>query len=176
MANYDHLFKVIIVGDGGVGKTSLTRRFSEGVFNSDYKLTIGVGFAVKTIKVENKTIKIQIWDTGGQERFSKIRLLYFKGALGSLIVFDVSNRESFNHVEKWIAEIRENCGTIPVILVGNKIDVGSREVFTEEGEALAHKLGVSYIETSAKTGENIKECFTELTRKILKQLSISDTC
>ncbi|MFX1501332.1 MAG: GTP-binding protein, partial [Promethearchaeota archaeon] len=125
---YDYLFKSIVVGDGGVGKTALTLRFSKGFFTEDYKMTIGVDFHVKTINIDALEgpirAKLQIWDTGGQERFSSIRPMYYRGSLGALLIFDLTNASSFDHLPQWIEEVRANVKTeIPLLLVGNKSDL-----------------------------------------------------
>ena len=121
---YDYLFKCICVGDGGCGKTALVVRFSQGFFQEQYKLTIGVEFAVKTIELVNtKKVKLQIWDTGGQERFQYVRPMYYRGAMGAIILFDLSNRESFEHLPKWIEEVSTNVGDLPMLIVGNKSDL-----------------------------------------------------
>src|SRR6056297_474027 len=126
--DYDYLFKSVIVGDGGAGKTAIVVRFSQGFFQESYKLTIGVEFAVKTISIttvdgRDLLVKLQIWDTGGQERFQYVRPLYYKGAMGAIVLFDVTNRESFDHVSKWITEVTDNAGKLPMLLVGNKTDL-----------------------------------------------------
>ena len=168
------VFKVIAVGDGSVGKTSITIRFCEGKFSQEYLMTIGANFGVKQQTIsfgeEAKDIKLQIWDTGGQERFSPIRELYYKGALGALVVFDVTNRESFDHIPNWYSEIRKNISNIPITLIGNKIDLPNRSVTLEEGVTLARKMASPYRETSARTGERVYEVFAELSYRILLSL------
>jgi small GTP-binding protein len=168
------VFKVIAVGDGSVGKTSITIRFCEGKFSQEYLMTIGANFGVKQNTVsfgeENKDIKLQIWDTGGQERFSPIRELYYKGALGALVVFDVTNMDSFDHVPKWFSEVRKNVSNIPITLIGNKIDIPNRVVSYDEGMKMARKCAAPYRETSAKTGERIDDVFLELSYRILLSL------
>lgn len=168
------VFKVIAVGDGSVGKTSITIRFCEGKFSQEYLMTIGANFGVKQNTVsfgeENKDIKLQIWDTGGQERFSPIRELYYKGALGALVVFDVTNRESFDHVPNWFREVRKNVSNIPLTLIGNKIDIPNRVVSYDEGMLMARRCAAPYRETSAKTGERIDDVFLELSYRILLSL------
>lgn len=162
---YDYLFKSIVVGDGGVGKTALTLRFSKGFFTEDYKMTIGVDFHVKTIAidaVEGKIrAKLQIWDTGGQERFSSIRPMYYRGSLGALLIFDLTNSGSFEHLPQWIEEIRANVKTeIPLLLVGNKSDlIEQRAVSLEEINSFTSNFNLYYMETSAKTGEGVGDCF-----------------
>ncbi|TFG01369.1 MAG: GTP-binding protein [Promethearchaeota archaeon] len=163
---YDYLFKSIVVGDGGVGKTALTLRFSKGFFTEDYKMTIGVDFHVKTISIDTEEegqimVKLQIWDTGGQERFSSIRPMYYRGALGALLIFDLTSYESFEHLPQWIEEIRSNIkNEVPFLLVGNKSDlVDIRAVSIEEINAFTEKFNLYYMETSAKTGEGVVDCF-----------------
>lgn len=174
LSQFDYLFKTIIVGDGAVGKTALSLRYTEDKFQESYKMTIGVDFSIKRVVVNNKKIKTQIWDTGGQERFSKIRPLYYRGALGCLIVFDVTNKVSFDNLDLWFKEVKDNCRTIPIILVGNKIDLENRQVSTTAGRSFATKksqeLGykIPYHETSAKTGETIKKVFSKLTKTMVR--------
>ncbi|MFX1503800.1 MAG: GTP-binding protein, partial [Promethearchaeota archaeon] len=162
---YDYLFKSIVVGDGGVGKTALTLRFSKGFFTEDYKMTIGVDFHVKTISIDSVegTIraKLQIWDTGGQERFSSIRPMYYRGSLGALLIFDLTNPASFEHLPQWIEEVRANVKTeIPLLLVGNKSDlIDQRTVSLEEINNFTKNFNLYYMETSAKTGEGVGDCF-----------------
>ncbi|NVM37040.1 MAG: GTP-binding protein [Candidatus Lokiarchaeota archaeon] len=162
---YDYLFKSIVVGDGGVGKTALTLRFSKGFFTEDYKMTIGVDFHVKTINIDSIEglirAKLQIWDTGGQERFSSIRPMYYRGSLGALLIFDLTNAGSFEHLPQWIEEVRANVKTeIPLLLVGNKNDlVDQRTVSLEEINNFTRNFKLYYMETSAKTGEGVGDCF-----------------
>ena len=163
---YDYLFKSIVVGDGGVGKTALTLRFSKGFFTEDYKMTIGVDFHVKTIKIDTEEegqilVKLQIWDTGGQERFSSIRPMYYRGALGALLIFDLTSYESFEHLPQWIEEIRANVKSeVPLLLVGNKSDLMDlRTVSLEEIDDFTEKFNLYYMETSAKTGDGVGDCF-----------------
>ncbi|MFX1571355.1 MAG: GTP-binding protein [Promethearchaeota archaeon] len=162
---YDYLFKSIVVGDGGVGKTALTLRFSKGFFTEDYKMTIGVDFHVKTITIDTDEgpirAKLQIWDTGGQERFSSIRPMYYRGSLGALLIFDLTNSASFEHLPGWIEEIRVNVKTeIPLLLVGNKSDLfDQRAISLEEINKFTNNFNLYYMETSAKTGEGVGDCF-----------------
>nr|MDO8075923.1 GTP-binding protein [Candidatus Freyarchaeota archaeon] len=165
---YDYLFKIIVIGDGAVGKTSLTIRFAHGYFKEDYKMTIGVDFAVKTVTVDTRggvrVAKLQIWDTGGQERFSYIRPLYYRGAMGGLLVFDVTKRESFEHLDGWLEEVGRHCSSIPMIMVGNKTDMPGRAVSVEEALEFAINRNMLYFETSAKEGTNVESAFGDLTR------------
>ena len=162
---YDYLFKSIVVGDGGVGKTALTLRFSKGFFTEDYKMTIGVDFHVKTISIDTSEgaikCKLQLWDTGGQERFSSIRPMYYRGSLGTILVFDLTNSASFEHLPQWIEEVRANIKSeIPVLLVGNKSDLlDQRAVSAEEIGRFTNDFNLYYMETSAKTGDGVGDCF-----------------
>ena len=162
---YDYLFKSIVVGDGGVGKTALTLRFSKGFFTEDYKMTIGVDFHVKTISIDTLEgpikCKLQLWDTGGQERFSSIRPMYYRGSLGTILVFDLTNSASFEHLPQWIEEVRANIKSdIPVLLIGNKSDLtDQRAVSLEEINNFTGDFNLYYMETSAKTGDGVGDCF-----------------
>jgi len=162
---YDYLFKSIVVGDGGVGKTALTLRFSKGFFTEDYKMTIGVDFHVKTISIDTHEgpikCKLQLWDTGGQERFSSIRPMYYRGSLGTILVFDLTNSASFEHLPQWIEEVRANIKSdIPVLLIGNKSDLtDQRAVSIEEISNFTRAFNLYYMETSAKTGDGVGDCF-----------------
>ncbi|MFX1296006.1 MAG: GTP-binding protein [Promethearchaeota archaeon] len=169
--DYDYLFKIIIVGDGGVGKTAISVRFAEGVFHEDYKMTIGVDFSIKSIDIpiNGKTyrIKLQIWDTGGQERFSYTRPLYYKGASGGLIVFDLTNRKSFENLNRWFVEVKDVCLSIPLILVGNKSDLPDRAISLAECETIAKERNITYFESSAKSGQSIDSIFKNLGKTII---------
>jgi small GTP-binding protein len=162
---YDYLFKSIVVGDGGVGKTALTLRFSKGFFTEDYKMTIGVDFHVKTISIDTSEgsikCKLQLWDTGGQERFSSIRPMYYRGSLGVVLVFDLTNSDSFEHLPQWIEEVRANVkAEIPLLLVGNKSDlIDQRALTMGEINRFTRDFNLYYMETSAKTGEGVGDCF-----------------
>ena len=171
MEEYDYLFKVIVLGDGGVGKTALTVRFAQGYFQESYKMTVGVDFSVKLIEVERPEgatkVKLQVWDTGGQERFSFVRPLYYRGAMGALLVFDVTNRESFDHLPNWIEELESNADPVPFVLVGNKVDL-PRQVSSEEAWEFAQQFNIKYYyETSAKTGEEVGDCFHALAYEMI---------
>ncbi|MHA1698653.1 MAG: GTP-binding protein [Promethearchaeota archaeon] len=167
MSNYKYLFKVIVLGDGGCGKTALTVRFAQGFFQESYKMTVGVDFSVKLIDVGDTRVKLQIWDTGGQERFSFVRPLYYRGAMGALLVFDVTNRESFDHLPNWIEELEANTEKVPYVLVGNKIDL-PRVVSSKEAIEFAKQFNIKYYyETSAKTGEEVGDCFLGLAYEMI---------
>jgi len=169
--NYDHLVKTIIVGDSGVGKTCILRRFNDESFVEFHMTTIGVDFAVKHVEIGGKIAKLQIWDTAGQERFHTITTAYFKGADALLLVFDVTNPESFEHCERWLKEIKEHTdGAIPeIILVGNKVDMKPEErlVPSITAQQFAEQAQVPYIETSAKESTGVDEAFANVTKRCL---------
>lgn len=169
---YDHMFRYIIVGDMAVGKSCLLLQFTDHKFRHQHELTIGVEFGGKTIEVKNKTIKVQIWDTAGQEAFQAITRTYYKGAIGALLVYDITSKQSFEHVTKWLNEVKTNGSKdICCILIGNKKDLEEkREVTFKEGEDLARKNGLLFLETSAKTAENVQEAFSMTATKILEQI------
>lgn len=168
----EHVFKTLIIGDSSVGKSNLLLRFSDNIFHDTFLPTIGVDFKIKSVNVYDKSIKLNIWDTAGQDRFKTITQAYYKGAHGIVVVFDITERNSFEHVQNWFQEIKKNAGeTVVKILVGNKVDLQeSRAVQKSEGEALARSLGVLYVETSAKTGENVDSVFMNLSKQIYDAL------
>ncbi len=170
-SGYDILLKLIIVGDSGVGKSCLLSRFVDNVFIQSYISTIGIDFKIKTILLDGKKVKLQIWDTAGQERFRTITTAYYRSASGILLVYDVTDRESFDNVSRWIRNISELSGA-PVVLVGNKSDLYmSRKVSNKEGLQRALEYDVPFLETSVKDNHNVQECFETLARKSIQQLS-----
>lgn len=171
----DYLFKIIVVGNSGVGKSSLLFRFIDGEFYENQLPTIGVDFKRKTIEHEDKSIKLQIWDTAGQERFGTVCVMYYKCANGALIVYDVTDRQSFQDVEKWVQQVEERgAKDAKMMLIGNKNDREDiRAVSYEEGKALADKLGFDFFETSAKENIQVKEAFTQLAIALQKEKDAS---
>ena len=159
--SYNFLFKYIIIGDTAVGKSCLLLQFSDKRFKKTHDLTIGVEFGSRVVSVNEKTVKIQIWDTAGQESFRSITRAYYRGTAGALIVYDITRRDTFEHVLKWLEEFRENSSPeVVCMLIGNKTDLESkRQVATEEGERLAREHGMLFIETSAKVNVNVHEAF-----------------
>ena len=166
--DYDHLFKLLIIGDSGVGKSSLLLRFSDNTFSQNYITTIGVDFKIRTIDIDGMRIKLQIWDTAGQERFRTITSTYYRGTHGVIVVYDVTNGETFSNVKRWLSEIDANCDSVQRILVGNKCeDRENRVVLEEDARRLATAIKVEYYETSAKDNLNVQEMFNAITRQVL---------
>jgi len=166
---YDHLFKLLIIGDSGVGKSALLLRFADNVFSTNYITTIGVDFKIRTLIVGGERVKLQIWDTAGQERFRTITSTYYRGTHGVIIVYDVTNGESFANVKRWLDEIEQNCETVNKVLVGNKNDDPSRKVvLNTDAQRFADQMSVKLFETSAKDNINVEEMFMAITRHVLQ--------
>jgi|JI6StandDraft_1071083.scaffolds.fasta_scaffold103895_1 Ras-related protein Rab-8A len=166
---YDITAKILVVGDVGVGKTNAILRYCNGVFESETLSTLGVDFRFKDIVVDEKRVRLQIWDTAGQERYRTITRSYYSGAMGIILIYSVTDRESFVNISTWMEELKEKthpCASI--ILVSNKNDckADDRKVGSREGEKLAERFNLKYYAASAKTGENINEIFTDLCRMI----------
>ncbi len=169
---YDYLFKLLLIGDSGVGKSNLLLRFADEIFTPSYISTIGVDFKIKTIKIDGKTVKLQIWDTAGQERFRTITSSYYRGANGIIIVYDVTDRDSFSNVKAWLGEIeRYATESVDKLIVGNKSDKPDRAVETAEAKHFADEIGLPFIETSAKTGEHVEAAFMKMAENIKKRFA-----
>ncbi|MHA2398481.1 MAG: Rab family GTPase [Promethearchaeota archaeon] len=172
---YDATYKVVIFGDAGCGKTTLTQRFLTSLFKSDTKMTIGVDFEVKSLEINEKKVKLQIWDFGGEERFRFLLPTYVRGANGALFMYDVTNYSSLAHIDDWLLvirkEIKSEQDNFPIIVVGGKADlVEDREVEPSEGINIAKSRGVEgFIECSSKSGENVEETFDALTRIMMQK-------
>ena len=165
---WDHLFKIVVVGDYMVGKTKLVQRLTTNTFTADYHMTIGVNFAAHQVKAKRKRVQLQIWDTGGQERFDRIRTQYYRGSSGALVCFDTTRIETFNRLNKWISEVKINCGYVPIVLVATKADLKKdRQVEQAIIEELSKDRHIPYYETSAKTGLQVQKCFRALAEEIL---------
>ena len=161
--DYDICVKSILIGDSSVGKSSLLYRYTDHDWNPHYIATIGVDFKVVTFERAAKVVKLQLWDTAGQERFRTITHSYYRGAHGILLVFDVTNRESFDNLSDWLADVRQyGVEGSPMVLVGNKADCANREVKEEEAQLFAQKLGCQYFETSAKQNKSVDDAFNAL--------------
>ena len=158
---YDVLFKLVIIGDSGVGKTNILSRYLNDEFSLTSKATVGVEFGSTMVKKNGKLIKLQIWDTAGQERYKSITTSYYKGAKGAFVVYDITNKKTFKNIDKWILELKANGSEdILIILIGNKLDLEkNREVNTEEVKKKAEELDIPYFETSALNGSNIEHAF-----------------
>ena len=173
---FDLIFKIVIIGDSGVGKTNLIGRYLKNEYKEDSKATVGVEFGEKKYEINGLKIKAQIWDTAGQERYRAITSMYYKGAKGGLIVFDLSSKSTFQNVEKWFNEIKKTADpTINLILIGNKSDLkDKRQISTEEGENKAKEMNVPYLETSALNADNVDKAFDliiqEITKKMKKEI------
>ncbi|KNA09147.1 hypothetical protein SOVF_156230 [Spinacia oleracea] len=176
---YDYLFKYIVIGDTGVGKSCLNLQFTDKRFKPVHAITIGAEFGSRTITIDNnknkKVIKLQIWDTGGQEAYRSITRSYYRGAAAALLVYDITRRETFNHLETWLNDARQHAlsENMTVVLVGNKCDVPCRmrEVSVEEGKVFAKDHGLmGFVECSAKTGENVDEVFVKTAAVIYNKI------
>ena len=171
---FDYLFRYIIVGDINVGKSCIMLQFSYNQFREEHELTIGVEFAIKFLEIKNKNIKIQVWDTAGEEAFQSITKSYYRNAIGALLVYDITKKSSFEHLQKWLDSVKENSSkNIKIILIGNKIDLeDKREVTFQEGEEFAKKNDLFFLETSAKNFININESFNKLTEEIYQNIEV----
>mmetsp|Transcript_94983 Transcript_94983/g.238216 ORF Transcript_94983/g.238216 Transcript_94983/m.238216 type:complete len:200 (+) Transcript_94983:112-711(+) len=170
-ADYDHLVKLLLLGDSAVGKSSLLMRFCESRFDDNFVLTIGVDFKWKQVDRNGRKLKLQVWDTAGQERFRTITPAYYRAAMGVVITYDVTDRATFLHVEYWVAQLADHGDeNVQKILVGNKSDLADkRKVTTEEAGELAKKFGMAFFETSAKTGEHVDDAFLNITDQVFQQ-------
>ena len=166
--DYDYLFKLLLIGDSGVGKSCLLLRFADDSWSDTYISTIGVDFKIRTLELDGKVIKLQIWDTAGQERFRTITSSYYRGSHGIIVVYDITDMTSFNNVKQWMQEIdRYAKQDVSRFVVGNKSDLeAQRAVPKESGQSFAASLGVPFMETSAKNSDNVGELFTEMAKEI----------
>ncbi|KAK5604215.1 Ras- protein Rab-15 [Crenichthys baileyi] len=167
---YDVLFRLLLLGDSGVGKTCMLRRFTEGEFDPSHISTIGVDFKMKTIEIDGLKVRVQIWDTAGQERYQTITKQYYRRAQGIIFVYDITNMPSFQHIAKWASDVDEYApDDVQTILVGNKADEEfSRQVTKDQGKKLAETYGMEFFESSASTSNNISESFIRVTELVLQ--------
>ena len=173
----DSVYKVLLLGDTKVGKTCFLMRYTDNTFQETHMSTIGLDYRLKTMKLSSgKNVKVQIWDTAGQDRFRAITKNYFKGAHGIILIYDVTDEQSFDNVSNWINQIKEEASdNVIIFLVGNKIDdVENRKIQTESGKNLAENFQLQFYETSAKTGENVEKTFQALVEKI-DEISLINT-
>merc|ERR1719331_1921816 len=172
---YDYLFKVLMIGNSGVGKSCLLLRFADDQFQENFMPTIGVDFKIRTINVDEKVCKLQIWDTAGQERFKTITSSYYRGAHGIIVTYDITDRDSFAKVSEWMSEVDKHSDkNISRILVGNKKDLeDQREIQYSEAKDLADHFNIRFLETSAKNAQNVEDAFTLMTREIKSKVATS---
>jgi len=172
-SEYDYLFKLLLIGDSGVGKSCLLLRFSDDTYTESYISTIGVDFKIRTLEQDAKTIKLQIWDTAGQERFRTITSSYYRGAHGIIVVFDVTDKESFNNVKHWFQEIEKYAADgVNKLLVGNKCDLASKKVVSyDEAKEFADSQGIQFMETSAKNAHNVEQAFKTMAGEIKQRVA-----
>uniref|UniRef100_A0A7N0ZUZ9 Uncharacterized protein n=1 Tax=Kalanchoe fedtschenkoi TaxID=63787 RepID=A0A7N0ZUZ9_KALFE len=164
----DYVFKVVLIGDSAVGKSQILARFARGEFSLDSKATIGVEFQTRTLMIQHKSVKAQIWDTAGQERYRAVTSAYYRGAVGAMLVYDITKRQSFDHIPRWLEELRGHADkNIVIILIGNKCDLESqRAVPTEDAKEFAQKEGLFFLETSALEATNVETAFTTVLTEI----------
>lgn len=170
---YKYLFKYIIVGDTAVGKSCLLLQFTDKRFQAIHDLTIGVEFGSRNISLDNQEIKLQIWDTAGQEKFRSITHSYYRGAVGALLVYDITRRDTFEHVTTWLDDCKKYSNQdITIMLIGNKADLeNSRDVTKEEGMKFAEKNGIFFLETSSKTSKNVDDAFIDVAKDVLEKVT-----
>ena len=170
---YEYIFKIILIGSSSVGKSSILQRYIQKVFNESYSCTIGVDFFMKSLDIGDKSIKMQLWDTAGTEKFRSITTGYYRGANAAFIVFDLTSKQSFECLNEWIEnyyKYSDPNSEKNVVLIGNKCDlVDRREITQEEIDKFIKDNNIMYYETSAKTGQNIDECFYFIAEKLVKQ-------
>ncbi|PAA58787.1 hypothetical protein BOX15_Mlig019484g2 [Macrostomum lignano] len=171
--NFDYMFKLLIIGNSSVGKTSFLFRYADDSFSSAFVSTVGIDFKVKTVFRDDKRVKLQIWDTAGQERYRTITTAYYRGAMGFILMYDVTNEDSFNAVQDWCTQIKTySWDNAQVVLVGNKCDLDEdRVVSAERGRQLANQLGLEFFETSAKDNLNVTDVFERLVDIICERMS-----
>lgn len=170
---YDYLFKLLLIGDSGVGKSCLLLRFADDTYTESYISTIGVDFKIRTVELDGKVIKLQIWDTAGQERFRTITSSYYRGAHGIIVVYDVTDQESFNNVKQWLNEIDRYANeNVNKLLVGNKSDLTAKKVVdTQTAKAFADEIGIPFLETSAKNATNVEQAFMTMAAEIKNRMA-----
>mmetsp|Transcript_18604 Transcript_18604/g.23581 ORF Transcript_18604/g.23581 Transcript_18604/m.23581 type:complete len:224 (-) Transcript_18604:47-718(-) len=176
MNSYDHLFKILLIGDSGVGKAQLLLRFADDTYTEAYISTIGVDFKIRTIELHGKTMKLQIWDTAGQERFREIDSSYYRGAHGIILVYDVTDKASFDNVKNWLLEIeRHGCHEVNKLLVGNFCDRVTRKVVSyDTARAFADEIGIPFLETSPKDSKTVEDAFITMASEILQRVTNPD--
>lgn len=175
--DYDRLFKLLLIGDSGVGRSCLLLRFADDQFNDNYVSTIGVDFKIRSMSVEDRKIRLQLWDTAGQERFRAIASSYYRRAHGVIVTYDITDRRSFDHVTQWVEEIKKYAapGT-KALIVGNKCDMASKRTTSfEEGQELAKSMGLEFVEASARDAHNVEAAFASLVGQVLNSQDLEST-
>lgn len=169
----DYVFKVVLIGDSAVGKSQILARFARNEFSLDSKATIGVEFQTRTLVIEHKSVKAQIWDTAGQERYRAVTSAYYRGAVGAMLVYDITKRQTFDHIPRWLEELRSHADkNIVIILIGNKTDLeNQRAVPTEDAKEFAQKEGLFFLETSALESTNVENAFLTVLTEIFNILN-----
>ncbi|KAK4707798.1 hypothetical protein R3W88_028723 [Solanum pinnatisectum] len=164
----DYVFKVVLIGDSAVGKSQILARFARNEFSLDSKATIGVEFQTRTLVIQHKSVKAQIWDTAGQERYRAVTSAYYRGAVGALLVYDITKRQTFDHIPRWLEELRAHADkNIVIMLIGNKTDLeDQRAVPTEDAKEFAQKEGLFFLETSAMEATNVEDAFLTVLTEI----------
>ncbi|TQD79462.1 hypothetical protein C1H46_034981 [Malus baccata] len=164
----DYVFKVVLIGDSAVGKSQILARFARNEFSLDSKATIGVEFQTRTLLIEHKSVKAQIWDTAGQERYRAVTSAYYRGAVGAMLVYDITKRQTFDHIPRWLEELRSHADkNIVIILIGNKSDLeNQRAVPTEDAKEFAEKEGLFFLETSALEATNVENAFSTVLTEV----------
>jgi Ras-related protein Rab-2A len=176
MADYEKVYKLVMLGDEAVGKTSLIMMHTEHRFEESYKMTIGTDISAKLVQVDEKhgsktNVYLILWDIGGQPKYAILKESYLRGASGALLVFDLTNKTSFHHIYEWLDDLHRICGKIiPAFLLGNKADLPTRQVTSEEASKTAASLGMEYLETSAKLGQNVDKAFNRVVDLILHHI------
>ncbi|CAB4256198.1 similar to Saccharomyces cerevisiae YFL005W SEC4 Rab family GTPase essential for vesicle-mediated exocytic secretion and autophagy [Maudiozyma barnettii] len=169
--NYDSIMKILLIGDSGVGKSCLLVRFVEDKFSPSFITTIGIDFKIKTVDINGKKVKLQLWDTAGQERFRTITTAYYRGAMGIILVYDVTDERTFTNVNQWFKTVSDHANDdAQLLLVGNKSDMDTRVVTYEQGETLAKELGLPFVEASAKDDTNVNDIFFTLAKLIQEKI------
>ncbi|CAB4252446.1 Rab family GTPase SEC4 [Maudiozyma barnettii] len=169
--NYDSIMKILLIGDSGVGKSCLLVRFVEDKFSPSFITTIGIDFKIKTVDINGKKVKLQLWDTAGQERFRTITTAYYRGAMGIILVYDVTDERTFKNIKTWFNTVSEHANDdAQLLLVGNKSDMDTRVVTIEQGETLAKELGIPFVESSAKDDNNVDDIFFTLAKLIQEKV------
>ncbi len=165
----EKVYKIVMLGDEAVGKTSIIVQHVEKRFEESYKMTIGTDISAKLMEIGGQNIYLLIWDIGGQKKYKILRDSYLRGAFGAIIVYDVTNKNTYNHIIDWYDEAIQYCGKIPTILVGNKIDLTNKVISKEDGIKMAKEINAEFYETSAKTGESVNNVFATLVDKIIEK-------